>query len=280
MPNVNANYNMHKRLFFKEIRCILYQIIKIYIDRIIMTLKSLNFTLLVVNIDSEDLSDLASELNKKKLMAPEFFAQTPMVVNIVKASSDIDFLQLQGLVEEHGFILTGITGNVSEQQKQQANKQAVAVLHSSKKQVVKTASISSEQQTVVEEVKEELATLSREPVAVVHDAKPMLHIGRVRSGQQVYAKECDLVISGDVGAGAEVIADGNIHIYGALRGRALAGAAGNTNAAIFCQVLQPELISIAGVYKLSEILPKDMWSKACSVCLEDQSMVFSSLNKI
>jgi len=246
-----------------------------------MTLKSLNFTLLVVNIDSEDLSDLASELNKKKLMAPEFFAQTPMVVNIVKTSLDIDFLQLQGLVEEHGFILTGITGNVSEEQKQQANKQAVAVLHSSKKQAVKAASISSEQQnTVVEEVKEKLATLSREPVAIVNDAKPMLHIGRVRSGQQVYAKECDLVISGDVGAGAEVIADGNIHIYGALRGRALAGAAGNTNAAIFCQVLQPELISIAGVYKLSEILPKDMWSSACSVWLEDQSMVFSSLNKI
>ena len=88
------------------------------------------------------------------------------------------------------------------------------------------------------------------------------------------------MISGDVGAGAEVIADGNIHIYGTLRGKALAGAMGNTGAAIFCTVLEPELVSIAGVYKLSETLPEDMWSNSCSVSLEDQNMVFSSLNKI
>lgn len=251
-----------------------------------MALKSLNFTLLVVNLDSETLSVLADELNKKRLMAPEFFAQTPMVVNIAVASLNIDFLQLQHTVEEHGFILTGITGKVSEQQKQQASQCSIAVLHSSKKQTVNTKAIAQTPEQLeeavvqIETIKEVIETEPTTPAFVSNSIKTKVHIGRVRSGQQIYAKECDLVISGDVGAGAEVIADGNIHIYGSLRGRALAGATGNTGATIFCQNLLPELISIAGVYKLSEGVPENMWSASCAVSLEEQDVVFSSLNKI
>ncbi|MEL0658283.1 septum site-determining protein MinC [Psychromonas arctica] len=247
-----------------------------------MTLKSLNFTLLVVNLESETLSELADELNKRRLMAPEFFAQTPMVVNIVESSLNIDFLQLQQTVEEHGFILTGITGKVSEQQKDQASKYSIAVLHGSKRQIVKTAPAEQKSEQDADstaDIKESTEATPEESF-VPGEVKTKVHNGRVRSGQQIYAKECDLVISGDVGAGAEVIADGNIHIYGTLRGKALAGAMGNTGAAIFCTVLEPELVSIAGVYKLSETLPEDMWSTSCSVSLEDQNMVFSSLNKI
>ena len=248
-----------------------------------MTLKSLNFTLLVVNLDNETLSELAEELNRKRLMAPEFFAKTPMVVNIVESSLNIDVLQLKNTVEEHGFILTGITGEISEEQKQKANEQSIAVLHSSKRQLVKTTpkEVSTEQSTEsTKDIKKSTETEQDDASYVVCEVKTKVHIGRVRSGQQIYAKECDLIINGDVGAGAEVISDGNIHIYGTLRGKALAGAMGNTSAAIFCTVLEPELVSIAGVYKLSETLPEDMWSTSCSVSLEDQNMVFSSLNKI
>ncbi|TEW54375.1 septum site-determining protein MinC [Psychromonas sp. RZ22] len=248
-----------------------------------MALKSLNFTLLVVNLDSETLSELAEELNKRRLMAPEFFAQTPMVVNIVKTSLNIDFLQLQRTVEEHGFILTGITGKVSKEQKQQANEHSIAVLHGSTRQVIKAVpatQVSEQLEEIVVPAEETDDVVDIPPSFVVSDVKTKVHVGRVRSGQQIYAKECDLVINGDVGAGAEVIADGCIHVYGALRGKALAGAMGNTNAAIFCQTLQPELVSIAGVYKLSEALPENMWSTACSVSLDEQNMVFSSLNKI
>lgn len=239
-----------------------------------MTLKSLNFTLLVVNLDSEDLSQLNEELHKKQMMAPEFFALTPMVVNISSESLQIDFNQLKQTVEDSGFILSGITGKVSAEQKQQASESAIAVLHSSQKQAA-TKTVQAEQQASSENAAQTVPVSPSQS-----ELKPKMHIGRVRSGQQIYAKECDLVVSGDVGAGAEVIADGNIHIYGALRGRALAGALGNKNAAIFCQSLQPELVSIAGVYKISEQLPRDKLSSACSIFLEDKSMVFSSLNKI
>lgn len=242
-----------------------------------MTLKSLNFTLLVVNVDNETLPSLSDTLNKKCLMAPGFFALAPMVVNIGEQSLEIDFLQLKQTVEEQGFILTGITGNVSELHKQQAAEHSIAVLHSSGRQVAPTQSVPEQK---MEPLKGDDGDLPIEPATTTNCAKTKMHIGRVRSGQQIYAKECDLVITGDVGAGAEVIADGNIHVYGALCGKALAGAAGNRSAAIFCQALEPELISIAGVYKLSEALPPAMWSTACSVSLEDQNMVFANLNKI
>lgn len=247
-----------------------------------MTLKSLNFTLLVANLDSEMLSELADELNKKRLMAPEFFAHTPMVVNITKKLLNIDFSQLQLTVEAEGFFLTGITGKISEQQKQQANAQSIPVLHSSQRELVKAMPIEEalESDLIADIVKEETDIITASPSFPACDIKTKVHIGRVRSGQQIYAKECDLVISGDVGAGAEVIADGNIHIYGSLRGKALAGAMGNTNASIFCQTLQPELVSIAGIYKLSDALPGDKWSTACSISLKDQDMVFLSLNQI
>lgn len=242
-----------------------------------MPLKSLNFTLLVVNLEDESLLTLANELNKKRLMAPDFFAQTPMVVNIVNDAFNIDFLQLQNTVEENGFFLTGITGNISEVQKEKAAEQSIAVLHSSKKQIIKKQVV---EEKIVSPQDITLPIQATENNFSLDELKTKVHIGRVRSGQQIYAKESDLVISGDVGAGAEVIADGNIHIYGTLRGKALAGAMGNKNAAIFCQTLQPELVSIAGVYKLSETLPEEMWSASCSIFLEDQKMVFSNLNKI
>jgi septum site-determining protein MinC len=242
-----------------------------------MTLKSLNFTLLVVNLDNETLSELVDELHKKQLMAPDFFSQAPMVVNITHSSLDIDFLKLREVVEANGFLLTGITGNISAQQKQKANQCSVAVLHSSQRQAFNTELSEQQRHKKVNKVDPVIA----EPTELaLYENRTKVHIGRVRSGQQIYAKEADLVVSGDVGAGAEVIADGNIHIYGTLRGKALAGAMGNINAAIFCQTLQPELVSIAGVYKLSDTLPEGIWSKACSVFLEDQNMVFTRLNKI
>lgn len=74
----------------------------------------------------------------------------------------------------------------------------------------------------------------------------------LRSGQKIYARGCDLVVLAMVNQGAEVVADGNIHVYAPLRGKAMAGARGNTSARIFSLCLEPELISIAGVYRTSE----------------------------
>lgn len=94
----------------------------------------------------------------------------------------------------------------------------------------------------------------------------------VRSGQQLYAENCDLTVVATVGAGAEVISDGSIHIYGSLRGRALAGAQGNTDARIFCRDFHAELVAIAGHYKVLDDIPKELRGKAVQVWLEQDQI--------
>ncbi len=91
----------------------------------------------------------------------------------------------------------------------------------------------------------------------------------VRSGQQIYAEKTDLVITAPVSPGAEVVADGHIHIYGALRGRALAGVSGDTNARIFCQSLDAEVVSVAGLYRVSEDFGNDVLKKPVQIFLRD-----------
>ena len=103
----------------------------------------------------------------------------------------------------------------------------------------------------------------------------------LRSGQKIYARGSDLVVLAMVNQGAEVVADGNIHVYAPLRGKAMAGARGNTAARIFSLCLEPELISIAGVYRTSEnALPPDVHGKAAQVRLSDdgqEKLIFEAL---
>jgi septum site-determining protein MinC len=97
----------------------------------------------------------------------------------------------------------------------------------------------------------------------------------VRSGTQIYARGADLVVTAAVGAGAEIVADGNIHVYGALRGRALAGAGGDVEARIFCSRFEAELISIAGNYLVSEQLPPEHRGLPVQIALVDQRLTIT-----
>ena len=105
-----------------------------------------------------------------------------------------------------------------------------------------------------------------------------MQLSTVRSGQQLYAENCDLTVLSTVGAGAEVIADGSIHIYGTLRGRALAGAQGNTSARIFCRDFHAELVAIAGRYKVLDDIPDNLRGKAVQVWLEQDQIMIAALD--
>lgn len=98
-------------------------------------------------------------------------------------------------------------------------------------------------------------------------ATTLQHLQPVRTGQQVYAQGADLVVIGTVANGAEVLADGNIHIYGTLRGRAFGGALGDVNARIFCSEFRAEIVSIAGHYRVFEELPPDLAGRAVQISL-------------
>jgi septum site-determining protein MinC len=106
----------------------------------------------------------------------------------------------------------------------------------------------------------------------------LLQLQPVRSGQQVYAQDRDLTVCATVGAGAEVIADGSIHIYGALRGRALAGAGGLATARIFCREFHAELVAVAGHYKVLEEIPKALLGKPVQIWLEHDKLRIEQLD--
>ncbi|MDE2225884.1 MAG: septum site-determining protein MinC [Xanthomonadaceae bacterium] len=123
------------------------------------------------------------------------------------------------------------------------------------------------------------ATAAAQPVAAA-SADPVTalqHHQQVRTGQQVYAQGCDLVVVGTVANGAEVLADGNIHVYGALRGRAFAGALGDKAARIFCGEFRAEIVSIAGHYRVFEELPKEYAGKAVQIRLEQERLQIARL---
>jgi septum site-determining protein MinC len=112
------------------------------------------------------------------------------------------------------------------------------------------------------------------PAPATGRAEPgLIQAAPVRSGQQVYAENRDLTVLSAVGAGAEVIADGSIHIYGALRGRALAGAQGNEKARIFCREFRAELVAVAGHYKVLDEIPKELHGKPAQVWLDNDGQL-------
>jgi len=99
----------------------------------------------------------------------------------------------------------------------------------------------------------------------------------VRSGQRVYAKGTDLIVMAPVGYGAEIMADGHIHVYNTLRGRALAGVRGDTECRIFCRDLQAELVSIAGNYRISEDLEEELRGQPVQIYMRDTALIIESL---
>jgi septum site-determining protein MinC len=102
--------------------------------------------------------------------------------------------------------------------------------------------------------------------------RALIHLHAVRSGQRVYARQRDLVVTASVGAGAEVMADGCVHVYGPLRGRAMAGAQGETTARMFCQEFHAELVSIAGVFRVFETIPRDLAGRTVQAWLDGSDL--------
>ena len=117
-------------------------------------------------------------------------------------------------------------------------------------------------------------------MAVPPPAPAAMVINRpLRSGQRVYARNTDLIVIGVVSRGAEVIADGNIHVYGPLRGKAMAGARGDTSARIFTTQLDPELVAVAGVYRVIETgLDASLQNKPAIISLNGESLQLDSLS--
>lgn len=159
-----------------------------------------------------------------------------------------------------------------------ARKAGLAILSEQAAMLRKTSPIQTEIPEPTAEPKTTLGNVAMQTALVAS----MVVERTIRSGQQIYAKGSDLILLGAVGNGAEVIADGNIHCYGPLRGRALAGASGNKNARVFSCNFGPELVSIAGIYRTFEKgIPEQIAGKSAQALLrgeaDTQSLVLEPL---
>ena len=206
---------------------------------------------------------------------PGFFEQDALVLDFSALPSDTPAVELQSLLDSLktcGLLAVAVRGGPDAWQEQAL---ALGLVKLAPEVPRAKGSKAQAAVTVVQEVVKEVVREVPGPATMVVD-KPL------RSGQKIYARGADLVVMAMVNAGAEVAADGNIHVYAPLRGKAMAGARGNTQARIFALSLEAELVSIAGVYRTSEnALPADVQGKPAQVRLSNDDgkdkLIFESL---
>jgi septum site-determining protein MinC len=225
----------------------------------VFQLKGSMLAITVLELARNNLDSLDRQLAAKVAQAPNFFSNTPLVLALDKLPAGEGAVDLPGLMRvcrQHGLRTLAIRANRIED-----IAAAIAI-------DLPVLPPSGARERPLEPAESELVKKKPEkpPEPTLKPTKVIT--SPVRGGQQIYAQGCDLVVIASVSPGAELLADGNIHVYGPMRGRALAGIKGDTKARIFCQQLGAELVSIAGHYKVSEDLRRDpLWGAGVQVSL-------------
>ena len=254
-------------------------------------IKSASLPLLALRLKSPDLQGLEDELRAQYGDKPDFFDDDLLVLDLSAlqadavegeaadaspASAALDFPAIVVLLKQHRLRPLAVRGGSADQM---AAAVAAGLLAAPDVRVQTAARPPEPPPTTA------TAVAQPEPSALEAPPPGALVIDRpLRSGQQVYARGRDLVVMAMVNPGAEVIADGHIHVYAPLRGRAIAGARGWPDARIFAREMKPELVSISGVYRTSdEALPGEVWGHAATVRLQSSEeagdkLIFEQVN--
>ena len=235
-----------------------------------------------LRIRNLDVAKICSEMSDRVRSAPKLFQRAAVIIDFGGLSDCPDAATVTSLVvglRDAGVLPVGIAYGTSaiEALSRDVGLPLLAkfrAAYESGTVVAQAAPVASEPAPVAKNAVAAAASAAKGASATRNATNEvgMMHTSPVRSGQQVYAQDRDLTVCATVGAGAEVIADGSIHIYGALRGRALAGAGGLATARIFCREFNAELVAIAGTYKVLEEIPKDLIGKPVQIWLENDSL--------
>lgn len=216
-----------------------------------------SFTLLTLKLNDPNDPAFFERLAETLAMAPGFYRDAPIVLDLSELVRS-DAVALEPFchrLREMGLVPVGFQGATADWE-----QSAVAA---------RLSVFPAGRATETERVKPRGAPLKRPAARLVSEP--------VRSGQQVYAAQGDLIVLSTVSRGAEVLADGHIHVYAPLRGRALAGVGGDTQARIFCRKLDAELISIAGTYAVSEQIDPALFGQSVQIRLVGEKLVFDLL---
>ena len=238
--------------------------------------KSATLPLIAVILKTSDLDVLAEALDAQLADSPDFFEQEPVVIDLSllqdaqgEGQADIDFAALRSLLARHQTQPIAVRGgNAGQNAAARAAGLSVAAMPAApapRAPAPPAEAPASEAPQIVREV----------PVP----ANGTLLIDKpLRSGQQIYARGGDVVVTAVVSFGAEVIADGNVHVYAPLRGKAIAGARGNTEARIFSTCMEAQLVAIAGIYRTNEVpLPDPVLGKSAQVRLDGKKLVIDAI---
>ena len=242
-------------------------------------LKGSALTVVVLALVEYDPETLAVELKEKIDQAPHFFVNSPVLISFERlenpencksllANAD-SLIQICRRLDLQPLGFTAVPDVLLDA----VQKTGLAILPTPSERALKipAAAKAKTPETIVETVVE---TVIQERLV---QRMSRVVTRPVRSGQQIYAEGADLIVLAQVSEGAEVLADGHIHIYGTLRGRALAGVKGDESARIFCQNLEAELVSVAGNFMLQDALPKELLKKPVQISLKGEKVVVEAL---
>lgn len=224
------------------------------------------FTALALRLERSPDGQLLAALDAELTHAPQFFANTPMVIDFEHATERVHPEDLRRLVDHlrlRKVLVFGVQ-NASSEQVAQAATLGLIPLAGGRDVPERDRPRESGPATPAQEPQGQAGRLIAVPV---------------RSGQTIVAEHGDLTVVGPVGSGAELIAAGSIHVYGQMRGRALAGVHGDEAARIFCQSLDAELLAINGVYMTSEFFEPSVRKQNVQVFLQGAALCVEPLGQ-
>lgn len=227
------------------------------------------FTAIALRPGGETDAAFYDALDAQMRQMPHFFANAPLVVDleqIVAAGAEVDLPRLVAALRQRKLSVFGVQ-NGTALQTEAALGAGLIALPSGREAPVER----------VERATRRPAAARAEPAPAPPGPTTRMITEPVRSGQKIVAEHGDLVVLASVGSGAELVAIGNIHVYGQLRGRALAGVGGDETARIFCQNLDAELLAIAGLYRTSEDLGPDIRKQRVQAFLRDEKLFVEAL---
>lgn len=242
------------------------------------------FTLTVLRIASNDINAIENNLAERIAQAPRFFEHAPVVLDLehVKAEAPpLDLVAVAQTCRNLKLVPVGVR-NANVEYQQAAVAAGLAILRGGAVRELSSGSVEAATSSSPRATKEAGETIRRAAVETPAAGEPATP-GRadnktvyhpIRSGQQIYNAHGDLTLLAAVNAGAEVVADGNIHLYAPLRGRALAGVRGDNRARIFCQSFEAELVSVAGHYRVFEDkVPAELYRRPVQIYLNDKEQL-------
>ncbi|MBK8176702.1 MAG: septum site-determining protein MinC [Rhodospirillales bacterium] len=253
------------------------------------------YTLLVLRLNDPKDPTLFQRLADKIAQAPNFFRHAPVVIDLqaLAAAPAFNMAELGRRLRQHQLVPIGVQNGTDEQNRaavnagwslfpegRQArlNDAAPSTIEVSDAAPTTGAPPLAHRQSPIQTAGERLTSVPSTGDADAAAGSPARVVTQpVRSGRQVYAHRGDLVVLASTSAGAELLADGHIHVYGALRGRALAGVSGDTGARIFCRSLEAELVSIAGYWRVREDIPEALIGKSVQIALEGDRITIEPL---